>query len=335
MNATIKDVARAAGVSVATVSRVLNNTAAVSDSTADKVNNAIKSLGYSPNFLGRNLRKRETNMILAVIPNMENTLYCDIIKGMQESAAPDYDVLLCTTGGDINLEKRLLGMLYNRTVDGAVFLGTRLPSDTINELKDKYFIALCCERVEGSKILTVTVDDEKCGYDAASALIEAGHKQIGLVSADKLAPSSIDREKGFRRAFSHYGIKPDENLIWHGSYDYSEGGKAVEKFLSLKNPPTAIFCISDLLAVSAIKKAKEFGLEAGKDIDIVGFDNGYTARIYSPEITTVAQPGYDMGYKVIKLLIENIHENAGHDEHIIMPHKIIRRESALRNNGTV
>lgn len=335
MNATIKDVARAAGVSVATVSRVLNNAAAVSDSTANKVNEAIKSLGYSPNFLGRNLRRRETNMILAVIPNMENTLYCDIIKGMEESAAPDYDVLLCTTGGDVNLEKRLLNMLYNRTVDAAVFMGTRLSSDIINTLKDKYYIALCCERVEGSRVLTVTVDDEKCGYDAAEALIEAGHKRIGLVSADKLAPSAIDREKGFRAALSHYGIESDEELIWHGSYDYEEGGKAVDRFLKLKNPPTAIFCISDLLAISAIKKAKEYGLEAGKDIDIVGFDNGYTARIYSPEITTVAQPGYDMGCKVIKMLIENMHEEASHDEHIIMPHKIIRRESALRKNGTV
>lgn len=332
LSVTIKDVAKAAGVSVATVSRVLNNTAVVSETAARQVRSAIKELGYSPNFLGRNLRKRETNMILAVIPNMENTLYCDIIRGMQDGASPDYDVLMCTTGGNIKLEERLLGMLYKRTVDGAVFLGTRLNADTINSLKDNYHIALCCERVEGTKILTVTVDDEKCGFDAAEALIKAGHKRIAIISAGNLSPSSIDREKGYRAALSHFGLGCSEELICHGSFLYEDGGKALDRLLSLSDPPTAVFCISDLLAMSAIKAAEAKGLEAGKDIDIVGFDNGFTARVYSPGITTVSQPGYDMGYKVVQLLKDNILHGTGHSEHIIMAHSLIRRESALRNN---
>lgn len=333
MSVTIKDVAKAAGVSVATVSRVLNNTAAVSETTADQVNAAIKELGYSPNFLGRNLRKCETNMILAVIPSLYHTQYNDIIRGLQDAAGPDYDVIICTTNGNINLETRMLDMLYKRTVDGAVFLGTRLDADKINELKDKYNIALCCERVEGTDILTVTVDDFQGGYDAVDALIKAGHKRIGLISADKLAPSSIDREKGYRAALEANGINVDEELIFHGSYEYDDGTKGFDKLISLADPPTAVFCISDLLAVAAIKSAESKGLLAGRDIDIIGFDNNLLARIYSPGITTIAQPSYDMGYRVMKLLLDNMQNRAGHTGHVIMSHSLIIRDSALKGKG--
>lgn len=329
MSVTIKDVAKAAGVSVATVSRVLNNTATVSEATTELVNSAIKELGYSPNFLGRNLRKCETNMILTVIPSTEHTFYSDIIRGMQDAAAPNYDVLIATTNGNINREVRLLNMIYNKTVDGAVFLGTRLDADTINQLKDRYNIALCCERVEGSNILTVTVDDQKAGFDAAEALIKAGHKRIGLISADKLAPSSIDREKGYRQALEKYGIEIDESLIFHGSYEYSDGTRGFNKLLDLPDPPTAIFCISDLLAIASVKAAEARGLTAGKDIDIMGFDNSFVARVYAPGITTIAQPGYDMGYRVMKSLLDNMLNNAGHSGHVIMAHSLIKRESAL------
>lgn len=333
MSVTIKDVAKAAGVSVATVSRVLNNTAAVSETTADQVNAAIKELGYSPNFLGRNLRKCETNMILAVIPSLYHTQYNDIIRGLQDAAGPDYDVIICTTNGNINLETRMLDMLYKRTVDGAIFLGTRLGADKINELKDKYNIALCCERVEGTDILTVTVDDFQGGYDAADALIKAGHKRIGLISADKLAPSSIDREKGYRAALEANGINVDEELIFHGSYEYDDGTKGFDKLISLADPPTAVFCISDLLAVAAIRSAESKGLLPGRDIDIIGFDNNLLARIYSPGITTIAQPSYDMGYRVMKLLLDNMQNRAGHTGHVIMSHSLIIRESALKGKG--
>lgn len=333
MSVTIKDVAKAAGVSVATVSRVLNNTAAVSETTADQVNAAIKELGYSPNFLGRNLRKCETNMILAVIPSLYHTQYNDIIRGLQDAAGPDYDVIICTTNGNINLETRMLDMLYKRTVDGAIFLGTRLDADKINELKDKYNIALCCERVEGTDILTVTVDDFQGGYDAVDALIKAGHKRIGLISADKLAPSSIDREKGYRAALEANGINVDEELIFHGSYEYDDGTKGFDKLISLADPPTAVFCISDLLAVAAIKSAESKGLLAGRDIDIIGFDNNLLARIYSPGITTIAQPSYDMGYRVMKLLLDNMQNRAGHTGHVIMSHSLIIRDSALKGKG--
>ena len=198
MNVTIKDVAKAAGVSVATVSRVLNKSATVSEAAAEQVNNAIKELGYNPNFLGRNLRKCETNVILAILPSTEHSFYNEIIKGMQSAASENgYDILLCTSNSMHSTESRMLGMLYNRTVDAAVMLGTQLSAEELNELNEKHYIAICCERVEGANVLTVTVDDESGAYTAVKNLISLGHRKIAIISTEGMALSSKDREHGY------------------------------------------------------------------------------------------------------------------------------------------
>ncbi|MBQ8568289.1 MAG: LacI family DNA-binding transcriptional regulator [Oscillospiraceae bacterium] len=328
MSVTIKDVARAAGVSVATVSRVLNSSATVSEATAQQVNDAIDALGYSPNFLGRNLRKCETNKILAVIPSTEHTFYSDILRGLQDAASPVYDVIISTSHSYLATEMRLLNMLFNRTVDAAVLLGTQLDADKLNELNGKYNLALCCERVEGAKLLTVTIDDEKGAYDATEVLIKKGHKRIGLVTAANSAPSSTDREKGYRAALSKHGIGFDDSIVYRGSYDYEDGAMGYHKLMNAPEPPTAIFCISDILAVGTVRCAHEDGLEVGKDIDVMGFDNTTLSKIYIPGITTVAQPGYEMGFTVMKKLLENMSSEYKDNSHIKLSHSIVSRESA-------
>ena len=214
MNATIKDVAKAAGVSVATVSRVLNNSATVSAAATEQVNNAIKELGYSPNFLGRNLRRCETNIILAIIPSTEQTFYSEIIRGMQNAASEQgYDILLSTSNSNYALEMRLLNMLFNRTADAAILLGTQLDSKTLMELSEKYPIALCCERAEGADVLTVSVDDEGGAYSAVDYMIKCGHKKIGMISTNGAAASSLDRENGYKRALLETGYHSERNIF--------------------------------------------------------------------------------------------------------------------------
>lgn len=328
MNITIKDVAKEAGVSVATVSRVLNNSATVSEKATEQVNNAIKELGYSPNFLGRNLRKCETNIILAVIPSTEHSFYSDIIKGMQHEAAENgYDILLSTSNSDPVIEMRMLNMLFNRTADAAVLLGTRIDADTLNELNEKYYIALCCERVEGAKVLTVTVDDVSGAYASVNNLISLGHRRIAMISTEGTALSSKDREKGYIKALTEHGIPVNENYIYRGTYDPENGGIAFEKFMSLPEPPTAIFCISDLLAAGTIKKAVADGYKVGQDISVCGFDNIRLSRLYNPGITTVEQPCYEIGRTVVDELIRNIDSSVKSDRHIMLDYKLVSRES--------
>ena len=328
MNVTIKDVAKEAGVSVATVSRVLNNSATVSTAATEQVNHAIKKLGYSPNFLGRNLRKCETNIILAVIPSTEHTFYSNIIKGMQTAAHENgYDILMSTTNSNLTAEMRMLKMVFNRTVDAAVLLGTQLDKDTLMDLNKKYHIAICCERVDGAEVLTVKVDDVGGAYTAIRHLASCGHKKIAMISTEGTALSSTDREIGYIRALKDFGLEYREDYIFRGSYDYTHGSKGMEYFMSLENPPTAIFCISDMIALGASKRAMELGFIVGEDISICGFDNLPISAMYTPGITTIEQPCYEIGRTVIEELLENIRNGEKSNKQIELNHALISRKS--------
>lgn len=327
MEATIKDVAKLAGVSVATISRVLNNSAVVSPETAEKVNEAIKELNYRPNFLGRNLRKRETNVILALVPSTEQTYYSEILHGMQvEALEHGYDVFMSTTNSYRPHEERLLSMLRNRTVDAAVLMGTVLDDSTLKELSEQYCIALCCEQREGTDALTVMIDNEKAAYDAVNYLISIGHERIAMVSTEVRAPSSVEREYGYKRALADHGIKFDEKYLFRDSYDYTSGMKAAEYFCRMENRPTAVFAISDFLAAGVIKKSTELGLNIGREFSVIGFDNISMTEMYTPSITTVEQPCYEIGKTVSRLVIENI-SGGNNKGRLFLDHRLVYRQS--------
>lgn len=327
MNATIKDVAKASGVSVATVSRVLNNSASVSEETAKLVNDAIKTLNYRPNFLGRNLRKCETNIILAVIPSTEHTYYSQVLHGMQSKASElGYDIVVSTSNSHYKTERRLLNMLTNRIVDAAIFMGTRLEPELLMEMDEQYCISLCCERIPDCNLLTVNVDDVKAAYDAVSYLISKGHRDIAMISTGGSANSSADREEGYMTALKDHGIEPKCGYLFQGGYDYKNGGYALEKFMKLTEKPTAVFAVSDLLAIGAVKKAHELGINVGKDLAVMGFDNISMTEMYVPSISTVEQPCYKMGRVVVEKTIENLSNKINYGRHIV-EHRLILRES--------
>lgn len=328
LEVTIKDVARHAGVSVATISRVLNNSAVVSPETAEKVNEAIRELNYRPNFLGRNLRKRETNVILALVPSTEHTYYSEILHGMQiEALERGYDVLMSTTNSYRMHEERLLEMLKNRTVDAAVMMGTVLDKDALTELSRQYCVALCCEPLEGAdEVLTVMIDNEKAAYDAVSYLISIGHRDIAIVSTDVRAPSSVNREKGYIRALQEHGIEVNEKYIYRGSYDYTSGMKACEYFVRMEKSPTAVFTISDFLAAGVVKKATELGLDIGRGFSVIGFDSISMTEMYTPSISSVEQPCFEIGKTVAALVIDNI-TGMNHKGPVYLSHRLIYRQS--------
>ena len=328
MSVTIKDVAREAGVSVATVSRVLNGSANVSEASSKLVHETVQRLGYSPNFLGRNLRKRETNVILVIMPTSEHSLYGSIISGMQEYASTlGYDIISSAYNNVSDNETRQMNMLFNRTVDGAVLLGTSLSAEKLNEIARNYDIALCCEGVEGADVLTVAVDDEQAGYDAAKVLVGLGHKRIGLICVDSANVSSCKRENGYLRALADSGIEVKNEYIWRGTYEAHNGADAMEHFMSLDEKPTAVFAVSDLLAVAACKKAQNMGLTVGKDISVMGFDNISMCEMFNPTLSTVSQPCRKMGEFVARKLIENFGTANKDKKFYHLGHDVIIRES--------
>lgn len=335
MRATIKDVAKYAGVSVATVSRVLNGSDNVKESTSKLVHEAIDTLEYEPNYLGRNLRKRETNTILAIVPNIEHTFYSGILQGMAEKAHTlGYDIVISFSNSDEKTEERLMGMLSNRTVDAVILLGTRLNNKFLNSINEKYCVSLCCERVENSDILTLSVNDELAAFDAISYLIGLGHTNIGMVSIGiegETIFSAIDREYGYIKALQQHGILVNKDLIYRGSYDSSSGEDAMEYFLKLENPPTAIFAVSDLLAMGVIRKATEKNIPVGKKFPVMGFDNTPLSEMFIPGITTVAQPCTEIGNDIISMTVDNLMQKDTHTGRHFAPHKLVFRESTQKD----
>ncbi len=328
MITTIKDVAHVAGVSVATVSRVLNNSTLVSKQTRMVVESVIKELNYKPNFLGRNLRKSSTNVILVLIPTAEHEFYTKIITGMQQTATLLGYELISSISDLSELELiKPLEMLYNRTVDAAVIFSTKLSKEEVDQLARNYNIALCCEGVDGADILTVTVDDRKASFDAVEHLILKGKKKIGIVCSELKVSSSDKRTRGYIEALEKYGIEYREEYVYRTDYTFSSGKDAFDYFASLDEMPDAIFAISDLIATGIVHSALENGIEIGKDLFVMGYDNILISEVYTPSISTVEQPSYEMGRLVTERLIHNINSEIKDNSYYTVPHKIIPRYS--------
>ncbi len=328
MSVTIKDVAKAANVSVATVSRVLNKKSNVSDDAIEAVNAAVEKLGYSPNFLGRDLRKSETRRILAIVASTEQSFYSEVLRGMEEMASSKgYDVLIATTRDDPNHEMHLLGMLFSRSVDGAVLLGPKLDAKTISALAENHNIAMCLERLDNCKVLTVTIDNVKAGRDAVNYLINKGRKRIGLITTELRSQSSVDREEGYRQALKENNIPYDEKLVYYGDYSAESGTRGCEYLLSLENPPDAIFSISDMIAIGAMNYAIPHNVKVGKDILFIGFDDIQYSKIFVPHLSTVQQPCFMQGRLVVEKLIENMKAEIPDKSLYMLPHSLVLRET--------
>lgn len=330
--ATIQDVAKAAGVSVATVSRVLNNSPKVAVQTKERVLLTIKKLNYQPNLLGRNLRRSETRMILVIIPNIENPFYSSVVKGIEDVAHKnDYNVMLCNTEYDPKRLNAYIELLKNRLSDGAITMGLEFASKELSALASQFPIVQCCEYIEGAGTSYVAIDDFNAAVRAVRHLINIGHKRIGLITCKDRFISNIKREQGYKKVLEDAGIGVDPELIkYEGSHAFKNGLRAVEKFLNMPERPTAIFACSDLLAIGAMKGIKEHGLRIPEDIAIVGFDDISFAAVSNPPLTTIAQPKYDLGCTAMQILLDQIQGIITHPQVVHLEYDLIIRESTVK-----
>ncbi|MEG0711210.1 MAG: LacI family DNA-binding transcriptional regulator [Niameybacter sp.] len=326
--ATIKDVAKRAQVSVATVSRVLNHDQRVKPETKEAVEKVIDELGYSPNLLGRNLRRSSTYNILVLLPTISNQFYSAIIKGIREEMTTlGYNVMIGITDLDVNVEMKHIQLLENKLVDGIIFFTPQIDSVTLTKFGQMYPVIQCSEYVEGAKLSLVSIDNKQAAYDATKYLIQLGNKHIALVTSEKSYTSSKLREEGFREALREHQIPINEELIYYADYTPHSGIEAAKALLLKRQPPTAIFTISDSLAICVIQGLKACGKKVGEDIDVIGFDNTFISKFYEPTITTVSQPRLEMGKQAARLLLNKIQNIGSENETIFLPHELMIRES--------
>lgn len=322
---TIKEVAKEANVSVATISRTLNNDKNVSEKTRRHVMEVIERLGYTPNVLGRNLRVSKTNRILTLVPDISNTFYSEVLRGIDDLAEKNgYMTMVSTTKGNREIELKYILQLYNKNFDGIILTSSEQSPEELSACSRKAPLVMCCEYKYDTDISTVIVDNRKAEYDAVCALIEKGHRRIALVT-NAYSYSAKERTKGYLAALSDHAIPVIEPYIIKGGYEYIHGIEAAARLMDLRERPTAILAISDLLAVAINNYIMSIGLTPGTDIDIFGFDNTIFSSSSVPPINTIAQPAYEIGTTAMELLLKKIKDLSCENEIVIKPHAIIEK----------
>jgi LacI family repressor for deo operon, udp, cdd, tsx, nupC, and nupG len=325
---TLRDVAKLANVSTATVSRVLAHSDHVSEETRKKVLEAIQALNYHPNLLGRQLRKRETRTILVVVPDITNPFFSQVLRGIEQVALEHgYRVLLGDTQNDSQRELDYLDHLFYRQVDGAIMLTARTPPPVIEELAEEYPVVLACEYLEGSRIPTVSIDNISSARKMTEHLIQLGHRRIAHLSGPMHVILSRDRLKGYQQAMATYELDLDPVLIQEGDFSYASGFNLTEKLLALQTPPTAIFAANDEMAIGAIKAIKQQGLRVPDDIAVAGFDDIQMSSIFEPALTTIAQPVFEIGSTAMELLVRLMEKKEVMKQRFVLEDRLIIRQS--------
>jgi LacI family transcriptional regulator len=311
---TISDVAAASGVSVTTVSHALSGRRPVSSETQRKVQNAIAALGYRPNQLARSMRTQKTMTIALVIPDITNPFYPEVARGVQDLLnANGYQLFICNTDGSVDSERSYLSDAIDRRVDG-VIVAPISPStaDSVAALlaADIPVVQLAADLTStsrtSSQALTdyVHSDDRRGTAMAASYLLDKGHVRIGFINGPLDTGPAGRRQAGYLDALQERGIKADKSLIVSGPFTRVGGYAGLPKLLDSKNPPTAVLCANDLVAIGALDLARHRDLRVPEDIAIIGFDDIEAASLVSPPLTTVVNPAREIGHACARLLLD-------------------------------
>ncbi|MNB79320.1 HTH-type transcriptional regulator DegA [compost metagenome] len=331
MKPTIYDVAREAGVSIATVSKVLNNNGRISDKTREKVSRVMEELNYQPSLVASALTSRRTGTIGLMIPDIANPFFAETARGIEDYAQQQgSDLIVCSTDRDDEKAARYTSLLLRKRVDGLIIASHTGQTEMIRRLlADRVPLVLFSADIRSLESSSVTVDDYKGGYQATEYLLSLGHRRLGVIS-DNL-PGSKLRVEGFLDALKDAGLPFDNPAnLTHTSATLENGRKAAAAMLGQAEDlrPTAVFACNDLLAIGVLKEARSAGLSIPRDLSVVGFDNTMLAEICHPTLTSIAQPLREMTEQAMILLNESIDNPAAPRRKImLMPELVIRHST--------
>lgn len=325
---SIQKIARLAGVSVATVSRVLNNIDTVKPANRERVLDAIKASNYQPNLLARQLRTARSGMLLVMVSDIANPFCADVVQGIEaEAEINGYRILLCNSGSDIVRSQSSLQLLSGKMVDGVISMDAIATLPELTCLIGDAPWVQCAEYDEASSVSTVGIDDNQASRFIIEYLLQQGRQKIAMINHDLRYKYARLREKGYRDSLA------DNNNIWSAiryadKLNYESGKSAASDLLKQKQRPDAIFAISDTLAAGALAAIAQAGLRVPEDIAVVGFDGTETGYITTPQLTTIQQPSGEIGRQAVKLLLRKISDPQSVSEKSILAWQFIKRQSA-------
>ncbi|HSC68747.1 MAG TPA: LacI family DNA-binding transcriptional regulator [Cellvibrio sp.] len=322
----IRDVARLAGVSVATVSRALSNPEKVSDESLDKVHNAIAQVGYRPNMLARNFRSARAYAVVVLVPDIANPFYSLFIRALEDRAQQKgYAVLLGDTRGTTEREIEYIRRVETRLADGIVQLRPSSEKSQNNIPPDIPCVNACgCEYTTGPAI---RIDNRAAAKTMVNYLISLGHRRIGVISGLKDNPHAIDRLEGYKEALAEAGIPYEKDLIAEGDFTMWSGLNAAFQFCNMKVRPTAVFSMNDEMAIGAMQTLKNQGIRIPEDMSVTGFDDIAYAKYSDPSLTTISQPAEEMGKMAMDMLLKVIEGEPLSQRECVLPTEFIIRKS--------
>lgn len=327
----IYEVARRAGVSTATVSRVLSRPDVVAEETRKKVLQTIERLGFTPNSAAANLRKLRTGKLLVTVPDISNPFFSQILQGIEDAAQQKgYSVLLGDTQHNPKREERYASMLKRKEADGLIFLGHRLPKEAAALVKAA--APRCAPVVNGCEfsptlgVPSVHIDNAGAAAEAMEHLFRLGHRHIGVITGPLVSPLSRDRLRGVKAQAKARGAEHDLVVV-QGDFSIASGAAMGEQILVRNDGPTAVFCFNDGMAIGVLQTAKRLGRRIPEELSVVGFDDIQFARYTDPPLTTIAQPMRDIGEGTVRLLLEILEGNEIAPVSITLPHTLMVRAS--------
>ncbi|MGI2314214.1 LacI family DNA-binding transcriptional regulator [Staphylococcus cohnii] len=322
----VKDVAKLAQVSTATVSRVISDKDKVTRATRVRVLKAMKELDYYPNNIGRQLRKMETMTILVLVPDITNSFFSTILKSIENKAIQNgYEVLL----GDTQNKQadKYFTYLYEKKVDGIISLTSCFDIKQLKKVSEKFPVVIACENIENINIPCVTTNNILGAEEMTRFLIKQGHNNISHISGPLNGVLGNYRMKGFKQEMLKHKLSINEEWLFEGDFSIQSGYEIGKKILKLNNIPSAIFASNDEMAIGIMKVFKNNRISIPNDVSIVGFDNIVLSEIIDPELTTYAQPAEEIGNQAIKKIFSLIEGKQLKENYTLLKGEILERGS--------
>ncbi len=309
--ATIYEVSKLAGVSLATVSRVINKNSRVSDKTRQKVESAMLELGYRPNSIAQSLASNRSNSVGILVSELQGSFFGQMMAGIEaELRAAGKHVIITTGHSEENKEKDGIEFLISRNCDAIILHVEAVSDDYLLELcKGKMPVYLMSRLVKGLNENCISLNNELGGYLATQAVIEQGHKNIAYIAGPQFKADSKDRLTGHMRALAAHNITFNKDLYFEGDFKETGGSGGLKHFISNKQTFTALVCANDEMASGSITYAREQGFSLPDDLSIIGFDNIDFARHTYPKLTTIDNPVNEMGHMAAKLVLKNVYQH--------------------------
>ncbi|TOQ74422.1 substrate-binding domain-containing protein [Vibrio parahaemolyticus] len=334
--ATMKDIAKLAGVSTSTVSHVINKTRFVSEEISERVNNAAKELNYyAPSALARSLKVNRTKTIGMLVTTSTNPFFGEVVKGVERSCYhKGYSLILCNTEGDNERMRQSINTLLQKRVDGLILMCSSLEGERI-DVFERYPDIPVVVMDWGPMLFTsdkIQDNSLRGGYLAAKYLIDCGHTEIGCITGPLIKHQAQMRYEGYKRAMNEAGLEFNANWIIESDFECEGGYQAFKKMAERGTLPSSIFVSNDMMAMGVINAANELGIKVPDDLSIIGYDDIHIAKFMSPSLTTIHQPKYRLGQAAVETLVRRLDDKFNEAQVVqLEPTLVIRNSVKLLN----